>query len=1640
MASRSYDVVATSMPIVYNVDGDHDPNGLLYALEAHRPLLDWVRARWEDEDGYLPRLHLRTQRIQVLVDDLRRYEETVLGHRHDDRRVARTLDEEYEETAEDALIDREVLQELRVHQGRSRAAPDGDEGPRRGASPRVQSIERHVRGLVDRIATLLDLLTDGQVRALPVDPETGRPDVADLLKRWRLALENGRRGIEAWFERVEADPLRRFDADRLSAASGLPAERVRRLLLNDHADDDWRRARAAGADRELLDEQDRVRRYTRFNPMKPVPLVRPLVLRAHEGETVRIRLQNSVRGRRVGLHLQGDGISTGLARGVRHDDGAAVGVNDPSTVRPGGCRTFLWNAGRQGVWYFNDLADLRGTQAGTNAHGLFGALVVEPPGVRWHDPETGEDLTRSPYGDGLDVDIRVPGEQALAADEYVDLHTTLVSHREFTIFFHDEPEVHSAFHVGDVDHTVMPISYRAEPMPNRLPHRMRRLAEQPTPGRLSDTGVDLQAVGVEYDTELGEVFRTARRDGRWLEYVAGEEQHHSSWLFGDPAIPVVRAYAGDPARVRLVHGGVKETHVFHLHVHQWRAVATDTALPGEAAGSQLLDAITIGPQTAITIDPLYGSGSRQRAVGDIIWHCHLYPHFHHGMWGLWRSFDQLVDGRRLLPDGAPCAGLQPLPGRPPDADRLGFPWFVDATFPQKAPPPPAWEDEHVVGRRRLLYGIRASAAEEAAGDPGCAGKPGSFFIDLDTLAATWNQRAGLPGTRLVQHDIEVREKPVRYNPYGWHDPHGHHYVLKGATVDGVPQAVPGPPTEPDAIEPLYTRANQGDVLESRFTNGLQGLPPDAFDHAQLPVECALHVHLTKFDVLAADGSSTGWNYLSGTSCDDPVLGLPEAGPRQLPPNVGFHRWVVDEEFGPCFFHDHLLANYRQKHGLFAALNVEPHGSRWLTPHTWDPAADAPTDAWTGSQAVIAPGPDGRRFPAFREACLAVADFVPLFDEHGDPLNPPGELGGDDDPGAMAVNYRCEPLTKRGEDPSRWFSSRSREDEDRNDPAAGQPAGDRAQPRADGADRHGQWGREDGDPATPVISTYPGERLRLRLVQGSHEEQHSFVLHGLRWRRDWLVPESTLVDQQTIGISEAFTVEVPALGDERSYGPGDHLWRFAAIDDTWLGCWGLIRALPPTVGRLADVRSLHGDRHALLRQRPVPPRPHRRPDGTYAGPVRDYVVVARRREIRYDGTALTDPWGLVYQRADRSEPVAAGPGAARGDRRAVGVHDTGEPLVLRAHPGEWIRVTLLNEVLLPEDEVDPYLPRFGPELLPPRVPLDERVRTVSPRVSLHACLLGYDVVSDDGSHVGFNRDSTVAPLAVRDDHGHEMAADPQAGIVVDRADHRHGASGPNWREYWWYADDGLAPAGSMGQVCYLHDTADVRNHPHHGLVGAVVVEPRDLVPVHPRTGAERWSGTHVLLRRGGETLANEQVLFVRDGMRHFVAGNPLVPVPDVEIDVEAEDSGQKGVGYGSAVVHHPTGMARSRPPTPVWAARVGDTLWLRLVGAADKPRNHTFTLHGLAWPAAPWVRDGRSVDWLGSLSGLTAATVHDIELTATRSGDHAYRTGVLKWALEQGIWGILRVERPGVRGWAEAVGTVRDQLARLLGTEVGRRRT
>ena len=172
-----------------------------------------------------------------------------------------------------------------------------------------------------------------------------------------------------------------------------------------------------------------------------------------------------------------------------------------------------------------------------------------------------------------------------------------------------------------------------------------------------------------------------------------EEFFLTSWANGDPALlewfsddpsNVHHSYLNDPVVFRNFHAGPKETHVFHLHAHQWFA-GND---PGRGS---YLDSQTVGPQQGFTYNIYHGgrpdgtpghwstggSGNRNRTVGDSIFHCHLYPHFAQGMWALWRVHDVFEDGTRRLPDGQLKPGLSTYI-RNPDEAKMIRPGSVDS--------------------------------------------------------------------------------------------------------------------------------------------------------------------------------------------------------------------------------------------------------------------------------------------------------------------------------------------------------------------------------------------------------------------------------------------------------------------------------------------------------------------------------------------------------------------------------------------------------------------------------------------------------------------------------------------------------------------------------------------------------------------------------------------------------------------------------------------------------------------------------------------------------------------------------------------------------------------------------------------------
>lgn len=388
-------------------------------------------------------------------------------------------------------------------------------------------------------------------------------------------------------------------------------------------------------------------------------------------------------------------------------------------IPPGESVTYRWaiagDAGPSTHLFFSHAAPAGGEgDGGSLVHGLFGAVHVEPKGSRWYRSQATQaelaDTRAQRQGtawlnyeavnaDGTPI-LNILEQRGPTKYELVhgDLNAIIVDHklpespafREFTAVFHDE----------------LKTFYRDE-----------FVELEQSPATLS--GVR-DGFGINYGASGMGTILLANRKGlgpaKHCIECAYEEFFLESWANGDPAL--LPQYADDPSNVhhsylndrvefRNLHAGPKETHVFHLHAHQWLAQQ-------ETGTGTYLDSQTIAPQQGF-VYPIYygGSGNRNKTPGDSIFHCHLYPHFAQGMWELWRVHDVFEDGSRRLPDGelgpgtdpktgatVPTAGtpvpaviplpdqaMPPAPAYGPDQNP-GFPYFIPGQAGHRAPQPP----------------------------------------------------------------------------------------------------------------------------------------------------------------------------------------------------------------------------------------------------------------------------------------------------------------------------------------------------------------------------------------------------------------------------------------------------------------------------------------------------------------------------------------------------------------------------------------------------------------------------------------------------------------------------------------------------------------------------------------------------------------------------------------------------------------------------------------------------------------------------------------------------------------------------------------------------------------------------------------
>jgi hypothetical protein len=1258
-------------------------------------------------------------------------------------------------------------------------------------------------------------------------------------------------------------------------------------------------------------------------------------------------------------------------------------------------------------------------------------------------------------------------------------------------------------------------------------------------------------------------------------------------FYPDDPSNVWHGYLNDRTKIRNIHVGT-EHHIFHLHAHQWLFASLDD-------NSNYVDAQALGPGSSFTYEIAYGGGgNRNKTAGDSIFHCHFYPHFAQGMWGLWRVHDTFEMGSVMNADGTvaerglldgeitgggyqtngtPIAGGTPIPGvvpiptkamapmpgtfvadtdsdNVPDTPFMGYPFYIAGTAGHRPPTPPmdlvadGGIPRHVItggtahavqtptnfekelltadgyqlpeggtdeekaamafhGPQPGVYHAsytpeNASAGFEVNGRPPIAGAPYADPCRADAYDG------GIPGNPIGNprtYQASVIELDVDLNKVGWHFGQQRIIVLDGDVADTMAGV--------RAPEPFVMRANSRDCVDFDHTN----LVPNVYQLDDFQVKTPTdvigqHIHLVKFDVMSADGAANGWNYEDGTLSPDETAeriaalsagswigdDLSGGGPRTTR-----QRWYIDPGWsGNVFTHDHYGPSTHQQAGLYATLLVEPEGSSWKDPVTGIAMGSRPDGGPTSWRADIITTDD-----SWREFYLEFADFqlayrgpqgdgAGFLNGSGKPVNPSDriEVGlpdillpaanprpeaiSSEDPGTFVVNYRNEPLALRVRDPntntqasgragdlSFAFSSRVR---------------DRADARLNA--KPGDWpygiqtatiGAVKGDPFTPLLRAYEGDKVYLRIQVGAHEEGHNFSMNGIRWLQQWNSGYSGFRNSQMAGISEYFIFRVPAVSDVQADTEDFMYQTGSSVDARWNGTWGIMRAYK---GLQSDLKPLPSNPDGII---PTP-----KGKSEFQGPcpsavagqnARQYEVWAVKAEdvlpggaIEYKPGNLKDPTGLLYVLEDDIDPIT---GQFKADRRV-------EPLILRAAAGECVEVKLVNKLL--QQAVDAngnpvydgdgnevfvdegqllYTDQLGLVAAVPPIMWDEipdldgfnllpmivnqfngNDVTPSREVGLHAQLVEYDMFDSDGMNVGLNQDQTAAPGEAK--------------------------------KYTWYAgrvdidpETGKRTAEPVEYGAINLMASDPIEGSSKGLIGALIIEPQGTTW---NDGSVTGKGKNKVAKPDGEPdengklsraavtvtceasegcgyLANGEsfrdfVVIMQDDVNMRFADDS--PVPIISEEEEPEDSGMKAINYRTDPIWQRLGIGPTAdeevtrtkdftnafagtPVTPIFKANKGDEVRFRVLKPGGHNRNHVFTLHGHLWARHPFNNGSTAIDpwndhtfWHGEQMGhgptnhINVVPLNGAGGTSMVAGEYLYRD-MVPVHVYNGIWGIFKVE-------------------------------
>jgi hypothetical protein len=387
--------------------------------------------------------------------------------------------------------------------------------------------------------------------------------------------------------------------------------------------------------------------------------IQPLVIRAHEGDCVTVNLTNATTFgvqamdqppiENVGDTCSGPPDCTGaLVRTAPEniawnadglpgmsaaDVSSAVGNNTDNTAAPSKTASYtvyMDPALGEGAHVFHSTGDIRQLQG----HGLFGAIISEPTGSQWLDPNKNNQPLRS----GWDATIQMPQGP---------------SFREFALLFHE---------VGDEGYRQ--IYEKAGVTCNTAEGEVQSAAG------VSPAGCELPVVDKFTDAYRpcskainyrSECFYEREVTQKNAGFTPDEAQDYGSYANGDMATPQPDLYVGDPYKIRLINAGSEMGHVFHEHGGGIRWVRNPGATNPDIAGglekfppvtkdSIRLDSQTIEPGESYDLETECGAGGCQQAAGDFLFHCHIAAHYDSGMVGFIRVFDTAQPNLATVPD------------------------------------------------------------------------------------------------------------------------------------------------------------------------------------------------------------------------------------------------------------------------------------------------------------------------------------------------------------------------------------------------------------------------------------------------------------------------------------------------------------------------------------------------------------------------------------------------------------------------------------------------------------------------------------------------------------------------------------------------------------------------------------------------------------------------------------------------------------------------------------------------------------------------------------------------------------------------------------------------------------------------------